>query len=227
MKGKDTKAQILDAAIELFNESGTAAVSTNHIAQAVGISPGNLYYHYRNKEEIIREVLKKMFIDWGELWVVPQERSPDFEDLRAMLRENFSLLWRYRFFYRETIALMQRDPELARQHQSIQGERLAEQELFLKNFVEAGVMCQPERPETLPALVKAGWILGTNWLEFLEAGGHPVEPEQMEQGVEVIFEVIRPHLTEGALAELENSTSSDNFTIDNSAIGNIGNERRL
>src|SRR5215210_4307966 len=48
-----TKERVLGAALRLFNEKGTAAVSTNHIAEAAGISPGNLYYHYRNKEEII------------------------------------------------------------------------------------------------------------------------------------------------------------------------------
>jgi AcrR family transcriptional regulator len=49
-----TRARITQAALRFFNEQGTAAVSTNHMADALGISPGNLYYHFRNKAEISR-----------------------------------------------------------------------------------------------------------------------------------------------------------------------------
>jgi AcrR family transcriptional regulator len=47
-------------AIQLFNEQGTTVVSTNHIASAIGISPCNLYYHFRNKEDIIRAIFEQM-----------------------------------------------------------------------------------------------------------------------------------------------------------------------
>ncbi len=47
-----TKARIVEASLELFNQHGERAMTTNHIAAHLGISPGNLYYHSRNKEEI-------------------------------------------------------------------------------------------------------------------------------------------------------------------------------
>ena len=53
------RERILDAALALFNDSGTARISTNHIAAAAGISPGNLYYHFQNKEEIIRALFER------------------------------------------------------------------------------------------------------------------------------------------------------------------------
>ena len=55
-----TREKILDTALALFNKEGTAAISTNHIAEAAGISPGNLYYHFRNKEEVIRELFERL-----------------------------------------------------------------------------------------------------------------------------------------------------------------------
>ena len=56
-----TKERILQTSIELFNRNGVTAITTNHIAKAMDISPGNLYFHYDNKEEIIlqRELKQK------------------------------------------------------------------------------------------------------------------------------------------------------------------------
>lgn len=56
-----TKDKILETALELFNTSNTQAATTNHIAAAMGISPGNLHYHYKNREEIIFSLYERMF----------------------------------------------------------------------------------------------------------------------------------------------------------------------
>src|ERR1043165_5207757 len=109
MTREETRMRIEQAAIDLFNERGTAAVSTNHIAEAAGISPGNLYYHFRNKEEIIRTILDRMMVLWTEVFALPDDRPPTLADLRHMLEGNFTVLWDYRFFYREMITLMHRD----------------------------------------------------------------------------------------------------------------------
>lgn len=196
-----TRGRIVGAAVRLFNELGTAAVSTNHIAEAAGISPGNLYYHFRNKEEIIREILERMISGWGEVWVLPRDRLMDVGYVRDLLRKNFALQWEYRFFYREIVALLRRDPELARRYREIQSRRLEEQEMFLRGFVEAGIMHEPEDPEVLAAIVRLGWVFSSGWLSFLEAGGESIEPEKMDEGVDLMMQILKPYLTDEGLAE--------------------------
>ncbi|MGN0906344.1 MAG: TetR/AcrR family transcriptional regulator [Bullifex sp.] len=56
-EAEERRAEILDAAEELFAKNGYALTSTNDIIERVGIARGTLYYHFRNKEEILDAVV--------------------------------------------------------------------------------------------------------------------------------------------------------------------------
>jgi len=118
------RERVLESALTLFNDQGTGAVSTNHIAEAAGISPGNLYYHFRNKEEIIRALFERLFAAWDETFQLPTDRAPSLADLDAMITANYQLIWEYRFAYREQAVLLRNDPELRERYLSSSPERL-------------------------------------------------------------------------------------------------------
>ena len=80
-----TKIRILDAALALFNEGGTDTVTTNHIAEALSMSPGNLYYHYRNKAEIVRELFARIKGEWAANYAVPPATMPSIPMMEAMV----------------------------------------------------------------------------------------------------------------------------------------------
>src|SRR5215510_3021082 len=108
----NTREKVIDAALTLFNKDGTAAVSTNHIAEATGISPGNLYYHFRNKEEIIRELFQRLYAAWDIELQVADPNAIRLEDINHLVEANYQIIWRYRFAYRELTALLRQDSEL-------------------------------------------------------------------------------------------------------------------
>lgn len=54
---EERRAEILDAAEELFARKGYASTSTNDIIERIGIARGTLYYHFRSKEEILDAVV--------------------------------------------------------------------------------------------------------------------------------------------------------------------------
>ena len=68
----DTKTRILDTALNLFNRAGERNVTTNHIAEDLGISPGNLYYHYRNKAAIVAALFERYQEQIRDLLTVPE-----------------------------------------------------------------------------------------------------------------------------------------------------------
>ncbi len=98
-----THEKILDTALRLFNKSGTAEVSTNHIAEAAGISPGNLYYHFRNKQEIIRGLFQRLYATWDTALSLPDNRKPTLDDLKTLVKANYQIIWEYRFAYCELV----------------------------------------------------------------------------------------------------------------------------
>lgn len=196
MKKECTKGRIVGAAIRLFNERGTAAVSTNHIAEEAGISPGNLYYHFRNKEEIIRAVFGRIDAFWEQSYVLPPDRTPTLADMQAMVEETFLGLWEYRFFYRELGALTRRDTGLARHYLLVRERGVNGTEALLETFVEAGVLKQPEDHTAMPELAKALMLVAEFWLPFEEVDGGLISPERMREGVDLMTRILAPRLTE-------------------------------
>lgn len=197
-----TKERIVTEAVALFNESGTSAVSTNHIAQALGISPGNLYFHFRNKEAIIRTIFERLNVDWQAACSLPTDSQPTIDDLRHILEGNFTIVWRYRFYYRELPALIRRDAALAARYREVRSAGLANIEALFAAFIAAGVMRAPDDPATLAQLAEACWLMADFWLPFAELSGAPIGAADTAHGVALIFTVFRPYFTPAALAAL-------------------------
>jgi AcrR family transcriptional regulator len=107
-----TKEKILVSSVELFNRSGVVAVTTNHIAKELNISPGNLYFHFANKEEIIRHIFKQMCRETYQLWRI-HKNEPLLHPL-DLIEKNFELFWKYRFFHREMYYLRRKDAVLSK-----------------------------------------------------------------------------------------------------------------
>jgi hypothetical protein len=68
----------------------------------------------------------------------------------------------------------------------------------------------PTEPDVIEELAQISWILADFWLPFVELGGTQPGPEQTRQGEQLILRILRPYLTDKALAELgeANETSA-------------------
>ncbi len=100
---KKTIDLILESSLTLFNQYGVNDISTNYISEFLNISPGNLYYHFRNKEDIIKTIistyikeLKLLFINFINFNNFENKNTLSFYNI---LYDIFSLIWNYRFLY--------------------------------------------------------------------------------------------------------------------------------
>ena len=189
-----TREKILDAALTLFNNEGTGAVSTNHIAEAAGISPGNLYYHFRNKDEIIRGLFERLFAANDAAFKPPTDTLPTLDDLQVMVKSNYKILWQYRFAHRELAALLRSDEELRSRYLAVRKRGFEGFHQLFNAFAGAGIMKTPESPNTIENLAETIWLITEFWLNSLEVSGKTVNETQMERGVQLMMQILKPYL---------------------------------
>lgn len=112
MKSKKTRERILDASIELFNIKKASNVSTVQISAAMKISPGNLYYYYANKEEVIRCIWEERMSDKLDALMKSTEEIKTATDLLNFIEDCLNYMIDYRFFYTELPTLFANDDKL-------------------------------------------------------------------------------------------------------------------
>jgi AcrR family transcriptional regulator len=188
------RERVLEAALTLFNEQGTGAVSTNHIAEAAGISPGNLYYHYRNKEEIIRALFERLFAAWDEAFQLSTDQAPSMTDFDAMIAANYELIWAYRFAYREQAALLRNDPELHERYLAVRQSGYEGFAALIEAFAAAGVLSQPTDSQELEIITELCWIVSEQWPVNLELSGRPFDKRGIMEGAALMRWILNPLL---------------------------------
>ena len=189
-----TRDHIITTALTLFNQRGTAPVSTNHIAEAAGISPGNLYYHFRNKEEIIRAICERLFATWDALFALPDDRPPRLADIQRLVRANFEVAWEYAFVYREILALLRHDPLLRERYLAVRQRGYAGFRDLIEVFGAAGVLQPNLDPGTITALADLCWLISESWLTALELRDRPADDDHMQRGIDLMLFTLRPYL---------------------------------
>src|SRR6195952_3315673 len=110
-KPRRTAERILDTTLELFNRCGEPNVSTTLISAELGISPGNLYYHYPAKDELINSLFDRYERSLSELLRAADEVS-NIEDAWLFFHMLFELIWDYRFLYRDLNDLLSKNRKL-------------------------------------------------------------------------------------------------------------------
>lgn len=175
-----TRERILQASLELFNASGERSVTTNHIAAHLAISPGNLYYHFRNKQMIIAELFERYEANVDSFLQLPEGRALNIEDKARYLEALLSAMWDYRFLHRDLEHLLGSDAQLAERYRLFAQRHLRSAQRIYQGFVEAGILDMT--PPQVEALAVNAWIIMTSWVQFL-CSLHGTPDQALDRGM--------------------------------------------
>lgn len=199
MATKGNRGRIIEESIRLFNHQGVSDVSTNHICQSLDISPGNLYFHFRNKEEIVRELFDKMTAEIYSLWDsgLDSRQAPlDF------IEGTLEVFWRYRFFHREMYHLRRQDAALAKAwHKHLQQTRKIMKVAYAR-WAKAGWVSRRLDPVAMQTLSDLTLLTASSFFQFYESAEKPATRVPLTFAKQYLARFLSPYFTESYRGKL-------------------------
>lgn len=159
-----TRERILEAGLRLFNDFGEPNVTTTVIADELNISPGNLYYHFHSKDEIVNALFAEFEREIVETLTAPIRRAPNVEDMWLFLHLLFEAVWKYRFLYRDLDDLLSRNRLLEVHFKQILAHKVKTATALCEGLVATGEM--KATPGEIQALATNMAVIATYWLPF-------------------------------------------------------------
>lgn len=185
---------ILDTALELFNAQGSHKVTTNHIAEAMGISPGNLYYHFKNKEHIIRELLARLIKGFDAIIEPKADEKAAYDLVAGIIASTSRLIFDYRFIYSELAALLARDERFRAMYHDIKARRAKEFKRFFDLIARMNIFRQDITPREGDALLFIIWTYAEGLITSLQTSDIPVTLSTIETHFKKILYILKAYL---------------------------------
>jgi AcrR family transcriptional regulator len=202
-----TRERIIDLSLRLFNDIGEPNVTTSAISDEMNISPGNLYYHFRNKDDITNAIFEDFEKEMDALLSAPGKRDIHFEDAWFFLHLLFEQIWKYRFIYRDINDLLSRNRKLEVHFKAIVERKQDAAALLCKALHQAGDLTATSRE--IEALATNMVVVTTHWLSheyirnarrFTDAN---YQSAAMARGAYQVLSLVAPYLRDEPRALFE------------------------
>ncbi len=194
-----TRERILDVSLQLFNDFGEPNVNTTLISEEMKISPGNLYYHFKNKDDIINCIFQQFEREIDQLLAVPTARSANVEDAWLFLHLLFEQIWKYRFFYRDLNNLLANNRTLEIKFKQLLNEKVRVARRLCEGLQNDGEL--RANPSEVEALATNMVVIATYWLSYAyvldprRSNEPAVVSAALQRGCYQVMALTAPYLT--------------------------------
>ncbi|WP_026971215.1 TetR/AcrR family transcriptional regulator [Aliagarivorans marinus] len=191
-----TKEKIVLVSLDMFNRLGERNVTTNHIAAELGISPGNLYYHFSNKQEIICSIFAQYEQQLRDSFRPQADQRLTLEQVTAYLDACFEIMWQFRFLYANLAELLARDEGMKARYHAIQEDLVEWVRAILVQLRDSRFLAGDDKTmEELADMVK--FIVGA-WIVYqsVQKDKGEIDKSTLYKGVLQVLVLLRPYFTE-------------------------------
>lgn len=190
----------MDGSRRLFNESGFTNVSIRHVAKELGMSHGNLCYHYPNTDELAKALYYEL-VQMFEIRISDMSTDAiDLQQLTKLTAQTLERQFEYRFLMIEFVAIVRRIPEIYDHYNSIQTRRKTQFEIILRSL-EKQQYLKPA-VNRFSALIETFMLVGNFWISEAQLLGKH-QPAQIAHYANLFGELLAPYMTEKGLKSLE------------------------
>ena len=197
-RAEHTRERILETSLRLFNEQGERNVATSDIAHELGISPGNLHYHFRHKNDIVARLFEQFRSGVTTALVVHEGRAAHAEDLWLLLHLLFEQVRDYRFLFRDLDDLLARDRRLKREFSGLLDGISRSTARLMRGLAAAGTLRAGERE--IEALAEATAMTVAYWMSYRGIRGTALRGDAIGRGVYQAMTALAPYLRGDAKA---------------------------
>ncbi|MDM1556775.1 TetR/AcrR family transcriptional regulator [Chryseobacterium indologenes] len=160
-----TKDKILAKALELFNEKGYNNITTRHIAAELSISPGNLHYHFKHSEDIIKILFAELTMKMDELLnKMKTKENKTLEDLYILTSSTCEIFYHYRFIFVNLVDVLKKLPEVEAMYERINFSRREEFQLIFSGLQKNKIFKKDIPGFIINSLTEQIFIIADNWL---------------------------------------------------------------
>lgn len=184
MASSSTRDRILQTSLALFNAHGLPSVSTHRIAAEMGISSGNLHYHFKTKRLIVEWLFRRFEDRLSTLGdVAGSVRAID--DLWVALHLGFEAVNEYRFVYRDMAHLESEYPDTAAKSRALMARNLLNARALCEALAAQGVIkATAEEAEMLALQIV---FTTTCWLSFERLVAQNAASRQTDTGLAAYY----------------------------------------
>lgn len=176
-----TKEKILASALELFNAEGYFNVRMRAIADASGLSVGNLTYHFKKKPEILWALYEQMTAIFDARLAEAPTTQASLAHMQSEIERSMRIMLDYRFFWLETIYILQEEAQIANHFKKAYQLRLQGMELYLGRLVEAGELRAPRDRQDHALVAKHMISFSNNWIMEMELSGASASAQSVKE----------------------------------------------